>query len=69
MKCSRCSRLIEGSGIRFAEEGDWMGKPLCRKCKAEVVEESRNRYREGRCKGNGYSKRDQYATSVYEQEG
>ena len=50
MKCSRCRRLIEGREIKFAQEGDWMGKPLCRKCKAEVEEESRNKYRKGRAK-------------------
>jgi len=47
MKCSRCKKLIEDSEIRFATEGE-VGKPLCRKCKAEVEEESRERYRKGR---------------------
>lgn len=50
MKCSRCRRWIEGREIKFAEEGDWMGKPLCRKCKAEVEEEARDKYRKGRAK-------------------
>lgn len=47
----------------FAEEGDWMGKSLCKKCKAEVEEESRERYRKGRAKeypGSPYEK-DIYA--------
>ena len=39
--------------IKLAVEGDWMGKPLCRKCKAEVEEESREKYRKGR--GKEYS--------------
>jgi len=50
MRCSRCRRWIEGSEIKFAKEGDWMGKPLCRKCKAQVEEEARNKYRKGRAK-------------------
>jgi hypothetical protein len=59
MKCSRCKRWIEDNEIKFAVEGDYMGKPLCRKCKAEVEQESRNRYRRGRTKeypGNRYEK-------------
>jgi hypothetical protein len=48
MKCSRCKKWIEGNEIKFATEGDWMGKPLCRKCRFEVEEESRDRYRKGR---------------------
>ena len=40
-----------------------MGKPLCRKCKAEVEEESRNRYRKGRAKE--YSVRNRYGLHVY----
>jgi hypothetical protein len=66
MKCSRCKKLIEGSEIRFAMEGDWMGKPLCRKCKSIVENESRDKYRRGRLEGNGYSKRDQHQSSVYD---
>lgn len=57
MKCSRCKKWIEGLEIKFAEEGDWMGKPLCGKCKAQVEAEAREKYRKGRAKeypGNLY---------------
>jgi hypothetical protein len=47
MKCSRCKRWIEGDEIVFAREGI-VGKPFCRRCRAEVEEESRDRYRRGR---------------------
>jgi len=50
MKCSRCKKLIEGSEIKFVREGDYMGKPLCRRCKAEVEDDSREKYRMGRAK-------------------
>lgn len=63
MKCSRCRKLIEGAEIKFAVEGDWMGKALCRKCKAEVEEEARNRYRKGLAKQ--YSVRNLYGLHVY----
>lgn len=63
MRCSRCRRWIESREIKFAREGDWMGKPLCRKCKAEVEGESRERYRKGR--GEEWSERDLYEMDVY----
>jgi ribosome-binding protein aMBF1 (putative translation factor) len=63
-KCSRCGKSIEGDEIKFAREGDWMGKPLCRRCRTEVEEESRERYRKGRSKDNEYS--DQQSTSIYD---
>jgi ribosome-binding protein aMBF1 (putative translation factor) len=63
MKCSRCKKEIEGSEIRFAIEGDWMGKPLCRKCKFETEEESREGYRRGREKD--HRKNDLYRTGIY----
>jgi ribosome-binding protein aMBF1 (putative translation factor) len=66
MLCSRCGKTIEGDEIKFAREGDFMGKPLCRRCRMQVEEESRQHYREGRIKGDGYSKKDQDTTSVYE---
>jgi len=47
MNCSRCNKPIEGSEIKFAREGDLMGKPLCRRCRKDVEEESREKYREG----------------------
>jgi hypothetical protein len=47
MKCSRCQKDIEGYEIKFAREGDFMGKPLCRKCRINVEEEYRENYREG----------------------
>lgn len=59
MRCSRCGKQIEGSEIKFAREGDWMGKPLCKKCRARVEEGSRNAYREGMAKrypGDPYEK-------------
>ncbi|MDI6826836.1 MAG: hypothetical protein QMD36_06705 [Candidatus Aenigmarchaeota archaeon] len=62
MKCSRCRRWIEGAQIRFATEGDWMGKPLCSRCRAEVEKESREKYRRG--SGKEYS-RDLYRTDTY----
>jgi hypothetical protein len=65
MKCSRCKKWIEGDEIKFAREGDWMGKPLCSSCRAEIEAESKNRYRVGRGKGNGYSKRNQYTMTIY----
>lgn len=58
MKCSRCRKLIEGSEINFAQ-GDFMAKPLYRKCKAKVEKESRDKYRKGRAKeypGDPYEK-------------
>ena len=64
MKCSRCKRPIEGSEIRFTIEGDWMGKPLCRKCRFDVEEESREKYRRGRSVDNGYPKVE-YADSIH----
>jgi len=65
MKCSRCKKWIESYEIKFAREGE-IGKPLCRKCKAEVEEESREKYRKRRAEGNGYSKMEQNTTSSYE---
>jgi DNA-directed RNA polymerase subunit RPC12/RpoP len=65
MKCSRCKRWIEANEIKFATEGDWMGKPLCRRCKFEVEEESRDRYRRRRAGGNGYPESIQLVNSVY----
>ena len=56
--------MIEGAEIIFAQEGDWMGKPLCRKCKGEVEEESRNKYRRGRAKEYA---RNPYENDVYDQ--
>jgi len=63
MKCSKCRKLIEGRSIKFAIEGDWMGKPLCRKCKAEVEEESREKYRRGM--GREHSTENHYGLDVY----
>lgn len=40
-----------------------MGKPLCRKCKAEVEEESRERYRRGSAKQ--HSVKNHYGLNVY----
>jgi len=40
-----------------------MGKPLCRKCKAEVEEEAREKYRKGLAKQS--SVKDNYGLSVY----
>jgi hypothetical protein len=62
MKCSRCRKLIAGREIKFASEGDWMGKPLCRKCKAEVEKESRDKYRKGR--GKEHSERGLYEADI-----
>jgi len=62
MKCSRCKREIESYEIKFAREGE-MGKPLCRKCKAQVEEESREKYREGLPKQR--SSKDHYGLNVY----
>ncbi len=51
MRCARCGKWLEdGREIKFAREGDWMGKPLCKKCRAEVEEESREKYRRGRAR-------------------
>jgi hypothetical protein len=66
MKCSRCKKDIEGYEIRFAIEGDWMGKPLCRRCKFDAEEESREKYRRGREKE--YRKSDLCRTDVYRAE-
>jgi ribosome-binding protein aMBF1 (putative translation factor) len=66
MKCERCRKSIEANEIRFAIEGDWMGKPLCRRCKFDVEEESREKYRRGREKE--YRKSDLYRTDVYRAE-
>jgi hypothetical protein len=63
MKCSRCKRWIEGSEIKFAVEGDWMGKPLCKRCKAEVEEEAREKYRRGLARN--HSSRNHYGLDVY----
>lgn len=63
MKCSRCKRWIEGAEIKFAVEGDWMGKPLCRKCKGEVERESREKYQKGLAKQ--HSVRNHYGLNVY----
>lgn len=69
MRCARCRKWLEnGREIKFAEEGDWMGKPLCRKCKVKVEEESREKYRKGRAKeypGDPY-KRDVYKSKPIE---
>jgi len=40
-----------------------MGKPLCIRCRAEVEEESRNRYRKGIAKEHFESNR--YSLDVY----
>jgi len=63
MKCSRCGRLIEGSEIRFAREGDYSasGKPLCKTCRFQIEKESRNAYRKGMAKYPG----DPYEKDVY----
>ncbi len=64
MKCSRCrKKWIEGLDIKFAVEGDWMGKPLCRKCKAEVEKEAREKYQKGLTKQ--HSVKDHYGLNVY----
>jgi len=63
MKCSRCKKSIEGAEIKFSVEGDCMGKPLCRKCKAEVEAEAREKYRKGRAKH--LQEKDLYRTSIY----
>jgi hypothetical protein len=63
MKCERCRKSIEANEIRFAIEGDWMGKPLCRRCKAQTENESRDSYRKGRVKE--CSRRHLYETEVY----
>lgn len=54
MKCSRCKKEIEGNEIKFARLGNYMGKPLCRKCRAEVEEEAEERYRRGRANAREY---------------
>lgn len=63
MKCSRCKKWIEGKEIKFAVEGDWMGKPLCRRCKSDVEEESRAKYRNGLARQK--SMRNQYYLDIY----
>jgi hypothetical protein len=45
--CARCGKFIQGNMVKFAKEGDFMGKPLCRRCRMEVEKESRENYREG----------------------
>jgi hypothetical protein len=62
MKCSRCKKEIESYEIKFAKEGDFVGKPLCRKCKTQAEEESRDSYRRGRTKEY---LRDLYGIDVY----
>lgn len=62
MRCSRCGRWIEAAEIKFAREGDRMGKALCRKCRGEVEEESRNEY--GRRRAKEYPG-DPYEKDVY----
>jgi hypothetical protein len=64
MKCSRCKRWIEGDEIVFAREGI-VGKPFCRRCRAEVEEESREKYRKER--GKESSQENIYEMHVYEQ--
>jgi DNA-directed RNA polymerase subunit RPC12/RpoP len=55
MRCSRCKKQLEnGIEVKFARMGNYMGKPLCRKCRAEVEEEAEERYREGRVKAGEY---------------
>jgi len=65
MRCSRCKKWIEAGEIKFAKEGDWMGKPLCRRCKAQIEEESRNNYRRQRARKKQGSQRDLYKKDVY----
>lgn len=65
MKCSRCNKWIEGGEIKFATEGDYMGKPLCKKCKFEVEEESRKNYRRGL--GREHITKNHYGLDVYRQ--
>jgi hypothetical protein len=64
MKCSRCKKWIEGKEIKFAVEGDYMGKPLCRLCKFQVEEESREKYRSGLTKK--YAIEEAYGKNEYE---
>jgi ribosome-binding protein aMBF1 (putative translation factor) len=62
MKCSRCGKSIEGDEIKFAREGDFMGKTLCRKCRMQVEEESREKYREGLAEEHS---RNPYEVDIY----
>lgn len=63
MHCSRCRRWIEGRDIKFSVEGDYVGKPICKKCKAETEEESRERYRNGLAEQ--HSGKNHYGLSIY----
>jgi site-specific recombinase XerC len=63
MKCSRCRRWIEGREIKFAVEGDWMGKPLCKKCEAEVENKAREKYQRGLAKQ--HSIKNHYWLNIY----
>jgi len=63
MKCERCNKSIEANEIRFTIEGDWMGKPLCRRCKFDVEEESREKYQKGLAEQ--HSSKDGYRFNVY----
>lgn len=59
IRCARCGKWIEGQEIKFATEGEFMGKALCSKCKAKVHQISRNKYRAARAKmypGDPYEK-------------
>jgi hypothetical protein len=65
MFCSKCGRWIEGDEIVFAREGI-VGKPFCRRCRAEVEEEAREKYRRGLAKQQCFP--NHYRLGVYRPE-
>jgi len=59
-RCARCGKVLENArDIRWAREGNFMGKILCPTCRAKLEQNSKNAYREQMAKrypGDPYEK-------------